>query len=78
MSSLIADLIGFASGEDKEMKCAAVTILALLSRSLHSLLQPFLQSCGSGVIESGSKYRSGFSISSESGYGSGFNPDTGF
>jgi hypothetical protein len=33
MSSLIADLIGFASGEDKEMKCAAVTILALLSRS---------------------------------------------
>ncbi len=33
MSSLIADLISFASGEDKEMKCAAVTILALLSRS---------------------------------------------
>jgi hypothetical protein len=39
MSSLIADLIGFASGEDKEMKCAAVTILALLSRSLQSLPQ---------------------------------------
>ncbi len=33
MSILIPDLIGFASGEDKEMKCAAVTILALLSRS---------------------------------------------
>jgi hypothetical protein len=33
MSSLIGDLIGFASGEDKEMKCAGVTILALLSRS---------------------------------------------
>jgi hypothetical protein len=39
MSILIGDLIGFASGEDKEMKCAAVTILALLSRYLHSLPQ---------------------------------------
>jgi hypothetical protein len=49
MSILIADLIGFASGEDKEMKCAAVTILALLSRSFKSLPQPFFTELWIGI-----------------------------
>jgi hypothetical protein len=60
-------------GRSNKFVCNFVVKKEVLVFPIFSVLQQY---CGSGFIESGSGYRSGFSISSESRFGS--NPDPGF